>query len=67
MTENSFIADLRGTRANTKIHVSGGYQFTGSARNLVRDWDALVAELEHQTAEAKKWKALALKLAELTD
>ena len=64
MTENRFIADLRATGPNTKIHVGKPYQFAGSAKNLLTDWDALVAERDRWKAEAEKWQRIASKLSD---
>jgi len=62
--ENAFIAGLRACRPNARITVDKPYNVTGNANTLVKDWDAMASELEFQTAEAEKWRAIACKLVD---
>lgn len=58
---NGFVEALRHCRPGTTIEARG-YRVSGSASTLVRDYDALLAEVERLEAEVARWRSIALAL-----
>lgn len=60
---NQFIESLRQCHPNEQVRAVRA-NVVASASTLVRDWDALVAELEMAQREAAQWERIALKLSD---
>ena len=61
----SAIDALRGLHPNARITATLGrerYGVTVSASTIVKDYDAMAADLAHYKAEAEKWERIASRL-----